>query len=201
MSEVKTKRLILGITGGIASGKSTVMRALARAGIPTVSSDVLAHQAIFKATSVHRRILRRYGRGILRSSGQISRRTLGHIVFRDPAERRWLERQVHPVVIRTLKQFIRAHHGIVALDIPLLFEARLQNLVDKVIVVYSSRELQIKRLRRRDGLSRQNALQRIAAQIPLGAKRRHADIVLDNRGTPPALRSQIRRLLKDLNRT
>jgi len=188
---MKRKKLILGITGGIASGKTTVMKMLAKAGIPTVPSDDLAHQAIRKGTPVYKRILKRFGRGILRSSGQICRTDLGNFVFNDPADRRWLEKQVHPVVIRGLKKFIRAHHGIMALDIPLLFEAKLQKLVDKTVVVYCSRAQQLDRLRRRNGLSRQEALQRIAAQMSLAVKRPLADIVLHNNSTLAHLRRQI----------
>jgi dephospho-CoA kinase len=196
MPKVKAQKLVLGITGGIASGKTKVMRFLARVGIPTVSSDDLAHQAIRQGTPVYRRVLKRFGRGILRSSGQICRTDLGNIVFRHPPERRWLERQIHPVVIKKLKQFIRAHHGVMALDIPLLFEARLQKLVDKTIVVYCSQAQQVDRLRRRNGLSRQEALRRIAAQMPLSAKRGRASFVILNTGSVAHLEAQIARLLK-----
>jgi len=184
-------RLVLGITGGVASGKTTVMRLLTQAGIPTVSSDDLSHQVIRKGTPVYRKVLKRFGQGIVRSNGQISRGDLGHIVFRDPSERRWLERQIHPVVVRKLKHFIRSHHGTMALDIPLLFEARLQKLVDKIIVVYSSRAQQMERLRRRNGLSRQEALARIASQMSLSSKRRRTKFVLENTGSLARLRRQL----------
>ena len=191
MPKVKTKKLILGITGGIASGKTTVMRLLARAGIPVVSSDDLAHRAIRKGTPVYTKVLKHFGRGILHSNGQISRAHLGDIVFRDSTERRWLEKLIHPVVVRKLKQFTRSHHGFMALDIPLLFEAKLQHLVDKIVVVYSSKAQQIDRLRRRNGLSRKEALQRIASQASLVAKRRRATFVLENTGSLAHLRRQL----------
>lgn len=186
-------KCVLGVTGGIASGKTTVLRLLARAGIPTISADDLAHQAIRKGTPAYARILKRYGRSILGNTGQISRADLGRIVFSRPAELRWLEAQVHPVVIRKIKQFVRARRGIVALDIPLLFEAKLQNLVSRTIVVYCSQAQQIERLRRRNGFGRQKALRRIRAQMPLAVKRRRADVVIDNRGTPADLRRQVER--------
>ena len=185
------RRYVLGITGGIASGKTTVMQMIARAGIPTVSSDDLAHQAIRKGEPAYRRILKRFGRGILCSSKQICREDLGEIVFRNPDERRWLERQVHPVVIRKLKLFIHAHHGVMALDIPLLFEARLRKLVDKTIVVYCSQVQQVDRLQRRNRLSRREALRRISSQMPLTAKRRRANIVLENTGSRAHLNRQL----------
>jgi dephospho-CoA kinase len=192
----KVKRLVLGVTGGIASGKTTVMSFLVNVGIPTISADDLAHQAIGKGTPAYRKILKRFGPGILRSSGQICRKDLGDIVFHDPAQRRWLEKQVHPVVIKELKRFARAHRGVVALDIPLLFEARLEKLVDKVLVVSCSRARQVERLHRRDGLSRREALRRIAAQMPLSVKRRRADFVIRNAGSLSHLRTQTESFLK-----
>jgi dephospho-CoA kinase len=177
----KMKRLILGITGGIASGKSTVMKILAGRGIPTVSSDDLAHDCIWRGRPAYKSILRRFGRDILSPNGQINRHKLGEIVFADTKKRKVLERIVHPCVIKGLKVFIKKHpKGIVALDIPLLFESELQNLVDKTIVVYCTRAQQISRLRRRTGLSRAQALARLRAQMPLTQKRRRADIVLMN---------------------
>jgi len=192
------KRLILGITGGIASGKTTVMRILAGRGIPTISSDDLAHACIRRPRPAYRAILRRFGRGVRGRNGQISRKKLGEIVFAKPNERKALERIVHPCVIKGLKKFVGRHHkGVVALDIPLLFESRLQGLVDKTVVVYCTRSQQITRLRRRTGLSRGQALQRIRAQMPLAQKRRKADIVILNTGDRTAL---IRVLIKSLQR-
>jgi dephospho-CoA kinase len=176
----KVKRLILGITGGIASGKTTVMRILAGRGIPTISSDDLAHACIRRGRPAYRAIIRRFGKSILSPSGQIKRRRLGEIVFSDVKKRKALEKFVHPCVVKGLKLFIRRHaRGVIALDIPLLFEVKLQKLVDKIIVVYCTRSQQIARLRRL-GFSRAEALARIRSQMPLAQKRHKADIVLSN---------------------
>ncbi len=188
----KVKRLILGITGGIASGKTTVMRILGGGGVPTVSSDDLAHESIRRGRPAYQSILRQFGRGILDSNGQISRRRLGKIVFAVPKKRKTLEKIIHPWVIKGLKAFITRHpKGVVALDIPLLFEARLKGLVNKVVVVYCTRAQQIKRLRRRMGLSHHEALDRLRTQMPLGQKCQRADIVLQNTGTFLHLRRQV----------
>jgi dephospho-CoA kinase len=183
---------VLGVTGGIASGKTTVMRLLARRGIPTISSDDLAHACMRPGRPAYRAILRHFGGKILDRNDQINRRKLGEIVFAHPKKRKALEKIVHPCVIKGLKDFIGRHHkGVVALDIPLLFEARLTRLVDKTVVVYSTLAQQISRLRRRTGLSRPQALARIRAQMPLSRKRQKADHVLQNTGTLAHLRRQM----------
>jgi len=190
----KVKRLILGITGGIASGKTTVMRMLARRDIPTISSDDLAHAAIRRGRPAYRAIIRRFGRSVLKK-GQINRAILGRIVFGNSKERKALERIVHPHVIRGLKDFIRRHpKGVIALDIPLLFEAKLTKLVDKTVVVYATPAQQLSRLRRKTGHSRAAALARIRAQMPLSQKRRRADFVLTNTGRLASLRRQVNNL-------
>ena len=194
---MKRRRLVLGITGGIASGKSTVMAMLARHGISGISSDTIAHHAIRKATPVYRKILERYGRRVCRSNQEISRMKLAKSVFADPAERKWLEKQVHPVVVRELKRFIRDHRGLIAIDIPLLFEAGLGHLVDQVVVVDAPQAVQIRRLTRRNGYSEGESLLRIRAQIPLSRKKARADVVLSNAGSLAQLRKHVDRHLAD----
>ncbi len=196
----KVKNLILGITGGIASGKTTAMRILSARGVPGISSDELAHACIKRGRPAYRAILKRFGREILSPNDQINRRRLGEIVFADPRKRKALERIVHPCVIKGLKAFIERHHkGVVALDIPLLFESKLQHLVDKTVVIYCTRAQQIARLRQRTGLSRAQALARLRAQMPLGRKRRKADRVLQNTRTRAYLRRQIASLVARKN--
>ncbi len=189
---------VLGITGGIASGKTTVMRMLARHGIPGISSDDLAHQCIRRGQPAYRAILARFGRGILGQAGQIDRKKLGKIVFSEPAKRQVLERIVHPCVIRGLRHFIRGHDGLIALDIPLLFEAHLTRLVNRSVVVYCTRKQQILRLMKRDHCSRTAALVRLRAQMPLSGKRGKADVRIDNTRGTSMLKAQVRLLLKSL---
>jgi dephospho-CoA kinase len=189
------KKLVLGITGGIASGKTTVMTMLAKAGIPTINSDDLAHACIKRGTPAYRAILQHFGEEIVDPNQEINRGRLGKIVFANSAERRQLEKIVHPCVATKLKHFIQSHAGTIALDIPLLFEAKYESWVDKIIVVYCSKAEQLRRLQARNGLSRGEALRRIAAQIPLSVKRSRADIVIDNTRTLAYLRRQIDRLM------
>jgi len=189
------KRIVLGITGGIASGKSTVMKMLAQKGIPGISSDELAHHTIRKGTPVYRKIVKRYGPVLLQDNGDISRTTLGNIVFRNPRERRWLEKQVHPVVIRELKRFIRKREGVIALDIPLLFEAQLQSLVDQIVVINAPQSLRLNRLRGSKKMSLSDARRRMVAQLPLSKKVSRADVVIHNSSTRAVLRKQVESML------
>jgi len=193
-------KVILGITGGIASGKSTVLHMLARWGFQTVSSDDLAHHCIRKGQPAYSAILRVFGREILAPNNEIDRRKLGTLVFASPAQRRRLEKIVHPCVAKGLLHFIQTHKGMMALDIPLLFEARYQSWVDKIVVVYCTRAQQIKRLTRRRGLSHRQALQRIRAQMSLSRKCRQADYVIRNTRDTNHLRKQVSLFLSHLKK-
>jgi len=186
------KRLIIGVTGGIATGKSTVMDLLAQQGIRGISSDALAHQAIRKGTPAFKKIVRAFGRNILGSDGQIDRQKLAAVVFPKPNARKRLERIVHPEVVRGLKAFVRKHPGVLALDIPLLFEARLQKLVDHIVVVAAPQKQQMSRLLKRNRYTRAQALERIRAQWPQYRKMKAADTVFWNAGTLARLKKQVR---------
>jgi dephospho-CoA kinase len=186
---MSSTRKIIGITGGIATGKTAVLKILKQRGLPVISSDELAHAAL-RNRAIRQRVVRHFGTA--------DRQALGRIVFARPAERQWLERQIHPWVIRGLKSFIRKHRGLIALDIPLLFEARLDNLVDAVVVVSASQASQLSRLQRRNQLDRAAALKRIRAQWPLSRKIKRADYVLANSGSLASLRKRVGALLVQL---
>lgn len=185
----RSKRFVIGLTGGIATGKTTVLRQFARARIPVISSDELAHRCLKKGHPAARAILRRFE--------TLDRATLGGIVFRSAALRKQLEKIIHPAVIKELKKFIQKHSGLIVLDIPLLFEARLESLVDQTLVVDASKKNQLERMRQR-GLSRKEGLLRIAAQMPLSVKKKRADLVLSNRGSLAELRKRTRLLITGL---
>lgn len=192
---------IIGVTGGIATGKTTVLNELKRLGIPVIASDPLAHQSLRPGQPIYRKVVAHFGPGILRSNGSICRTDLGKIVFANPRERKWLERQIHPFVIRKLKTFALQNKGIVALDIPLLFEAKLEKLVDVILVVGSSTRTQLTRLQRRDGLSKKEARGRLRAQLPLSYKRKRAHAYLLNEGSRASLCSRLRRFLKQFQKS
>ena len=183
----------IGLTGGIASGKSSVGRLLAAQGLPLLDADLYAREALAAGSSGAEAVLARYGERVQAATGGIDRSALGRIVFGDPAERRWLEGLVHPLVrARFAAELERlAAEPAVVLMIPLLFEAGLEALCSEVWLVDCHEEQQLDRLMARDQLNAADARARLAAQWPLARKRPLADGVLDNRGTPDQLAAQV----------
>jgi dephospho-CoA kinase len=179
----------IGLTGGIASGKSTVGRLLAARGLPVLDADGYAREALAPGSPGAQAVLARYG--------TLDRAALGRIVFADAAERQWLEQLVHPLVrARFAAELERlAAAPVVVLMIPLLFEAGLEELCSEVWLVDCDEAQQLARLMARNGLSAAEARARIAAQWPLARKRTLADVVLDNRGGPQQLEGQLERAM------
>lgn len=174
---------LIGITGGIATGKTTVTAYLqARYGLPIWDADVYARAAVAVGSPILQSIRQRYGPKIVRSDDTLDRQRLGEIVFSNPLERRWLETQIHPYV-RTCFETEIGHLAIdttAVLAIPLLFEAGMTDLVTEIWVVSCDRETQIQRIMARDRLDRSAAELRIDSQMPLSSKIALADFQLDN---------------------
>ena len=197
----------IGLTGGIASGKSSVSRYLHNQGIPVLDADLYAHEALTPGSQATAIVLERYGAlGQLTqesrrkgdaASRRIDRRVLAQIVFNDPVERLWLEQLIHPIVQERLERDIEllSKASCVALVIPLLFEAGLEKLCTEVWVVSCSDKQQQDRLMARNGLSAIEAKRRIEAQWPLERKRQLADHVIDNSGDAESWKEQIQHLL------
>ncbi|MEN9206694.1 MAG: dephospho-CoA kinase [Gloeomargarita sp. GMQP_bins_120] len=191
--------MIIGLTGGIASGKSTVTHYLQdRYAIPVYDADVYARQALAPGTSAWQAVVGRYGAAVLQADGQINRRWLGERVFTQPAERRWLEQLIHPWVRRCYTQ-ITLPPGPVVFSIPLLFEAAMTDLVQQIWVVWCTTQQQYQRLMHRNGLTHAQAHTRIQAQLPLALKMLWADRLLDNSGTLGHLYRQIDRYVAELS--
>ncbi|TCD58957.1 dephospho-CoA kinase [Synechococcus sp. BS56D] len=183
----------IGLTGGIASGKSSVGRWLAQQDIPVLDADQIARDALVTGSEGAKRVLEHFGDRVLASGstmveGRIDRAALGRIVFSDPDERRWLERLVHPLVRDHFDgELVRLEQEpIVVLMIPLLFEAGLESLCTEIWVVSCSEQQQQERLMARDALTAEEARLRIAAQLPLASKCARADLVIDNGDRPEA---------------
>ncbi len=176
---------IIGLTGGIATGKSTVSRYLEETHqIPVLDADVYARQAVDVGSPVLGAIVDRYGAAMLNPDGSLNRGRLGEVVFNDAQEKGWLEQQIHPVVRQCFRQAMvdLADAPIVAQAIPLLFEAGLTDQVTEIWVVSCTPEQQRQRLMERNGLTVEQAEARIASQRPLAEKIALADVVLDNSG-------------------
>lgn len=178
----------MGLTGGIATGKSTVSRLLTECGAALVDADRIAREVVEPGQAPLRLIAERFGQAVLLENGALNRKKLGEIVFADPAEREALERITHPAIRAVMKERMARLERedpsrLVVVDVPLLYESELSSLFQKVMVVYVPREVQLERLMERDGLSREAAERRLHAQMDIEEKRKRADFVIDNRGS------------------
>ena len=191
-------KIIVAVTGSLGTGKSTVAKMLARRLAKIIDADAIAHNLFMSRGKVYRAIVCMCGDRCI-SQGHIDRKIVARIVFEDKRLLKELNRIVHPEVVRLIKKEItQAKQKLVVLDVPLLFEARLENLADSIIVVKACRDTQLKRLKKERHLSKQEALLRINAQMPLSKKIRLADFVIDNNGTVSQTEKQVgtlRRLL------
>ena len=185
--------IILGITGGIACGKTETGRILSSEGFKVLDSDFLAHELMGKGRSVYTAVVEYFGDAILAVDGEIDRVKLGEKVFGDPSAREALNRLVHPAVIEAAEEWItecREAQEDAAVLVPLLFEAGWTKGWDAVICVTAPEEQVFKRLEKR-GMSKDEAQKRIAAQMPQSKKAAKADFVVENGGTPEMLRNRI----------
>lgn len=193
----RSKRII-GLTGGIGTGKSTVSHYLSTVcHIPILDADTYAREAVEKNSPILQTIKKRYGSAICLENGELNRKKLGDIIFNNSTEKQWLESQIHPYVRQRFQQEKKQYQGrIIVLDIPLLFESQLTHLVTEIWVVYCSYEQQLERLMNRNHLSKEEASARIKSQLPIENKVNRADVVLDNSSTKEELYQQIEEIIK-----
>lgn len=193
--------LLVGLTGGIGSGKSTVARMLEERGAVVFDADALAREAVEPGTPGHDAVVERFGANVLAPGGELDREALGSIVFADPAARRDLEAIVHPEVRRLLAEGCEAYQGsdrVVVFSAPLLVETGMHTAFEVLIVVSAPVQTQVERLLRDRAMSEEQVRARIAAQAPLEEKAAVADVIVDNDGTLEDLRDQVDRLWNDL---
>lgn len=195
--------MIIGITGSLGTGKTTVAKIFKRLGAIVLDADEIAHRAIEPNTPAWRRIKGYFGDGILRKDGKINRKALAKEVFSERGRLNKLCGIIHPLVYKEIekkvRQIKRSNAGaIVVLDAPLLLESGGRSKVDKLIVVTAGRDVQIKRAIRKFGLTRKEVLQRIEVQMPLGEKEKAADFVIDNKGSLSATEKQAVKIWKKL---
>lgn len=194
---------LIGLTGGIGAGKTTISNYLANTHhLPIFDADLYSREAVIPPSPIWQKIVERYGSRILQPDQTLDRKQLGTIIFENPQERQWLEQQIHPYVrqcfvenTRHLKTQQSSQNTSVpttaVLVIPLLFEAQMTDLVTEIWVVTCSQEQQIQRLMQRNGLSREQALIRMQQQMPLAQKCQLADVILDNQGVIEDLFTQV----------
>jgi len=200
---------IVGLSGGIGTGKSTVAQLLARLGAVVIDADAIVHELQAPGSPVLSELAEAFGPEILDASGALDRAALGAIAFRDPDARRRLGAIMHPKVGAVMAQRLEAARregaALVVLDIPLLFEGRRASAsgaagmdFDATVLVYAPEELQVERQRERDGCDRDEALRRIRAQLSIEEKKGMADFVIDNSGTLEETERQVRALYAEL---
>ncbi len=199
--------LIVGLTGGIASGKSTIARALREEpGLAVVDADRIAWETYRPGTEVYKKLVERFGEGIVNDQGEIDRKKLGAIVFRDPEARRFLNDIVHPAVLSKLREIAERERArgtrVLVVEAALLLESPHvdRRFFDYYVLVAVDPEEQLRRLMERDGLPREEALRRVQAQTPQDEKIPRADFVLWSRGRPEDTVREAKRLFRELRR-
>lgn len=194
--------LIIGLTGGLAAGKTTVASMFAQLGARVVNADTIVHQLSAPGGSCFKAVVKAFSKDILRN-GQIDRKKLAEIVFKDAKKLRQLEEILHPEVKEIIKKEIKRHRKskrreIVILDVPLLFESKLERGVDYTVVVRAGRKIQLKRAAQNLGLTKSEALGRIKAQLPLGVKLSLADIIINNQGSKKQVQKEVEKVWQRL---
>jgi dephospho-CoA kinase len=189
---LKNRRIILGLTGGFGTGKTTVAGILKAYGARVIDADKIAHSLLKKGTPAYKKIVMNFGRAVQNSDGSINRAKLGAKVFAKESSRKKLNRIMHPEIIKVMMAALRSiKKGVVVLDAPLLLEAGLGKIADKLIVVTASRENQMRRIQKSKHISKAQILKRIHSQMPLLDKVRRADFVIDNNGAVSQTRKQV----------
>jgi dephospho-CoA kinase len=194
--------LLVGLTGGIGSGKSTVARLLEERGAVVFDADLLAREAVEPGTPGHAAVIERFGADVLAPGGELDREALASIVFADPSARRDLEQIVHPEVRRLFAEGSEAYRDtdrVVVFSAPLLVETGMHTAFEILVVVSATVATQIERLLRQRGMSEASIRARIDAQAPLEDKAEAADFLVENEGTLDELESQVERLWNDLS--
>ncbi len=194
--------IVLGVTGSVGTGKSTVSKMFEKLGAVRISADALAHEAIEKGKAPYRRVVRSFGKVILDRDGSIRRRELAKIVFQNPKKLKTLNSLIHPYVIGRIREKIRRlrkRKGVVVVEIPLLHEAGLEKMFDQVVTVSCRPEAQKKRWRK-NGREIGELKRRSSAQLPLSYKIKQSDFIIDNSGQVQATKRQVIALWRAMHR-
>lgn len=194
---------IIGITGGIASGKSTVSNMIEKLGYKVIDADKISRQVVEKGKPAYEEIVKCFGNTIIDEFGNINRKKLGNIIFSDEKKRQKLNNITHPHIMEAIKEAIydNKDQKLLFLDIPLLIETmdklKEHNIpLDEIWLVYVDEESQIQRLMKRDNIDRKKALSKIRAQLPMELKKKHATVIIDNRGSIQELEKKVEYLVE-----
>jgi len=199
------KVLVVGLTGGIVTGKSTVAKIFQQLGAIIIDADLIARQMVLPGRKSWKMIIKNFGKEILNENNEIDRKKMADIVFSDNRKLKLLNSITHPEIINNIKKKIKEiknnseNERICIIDIPLLFETKTDNIMDKIIVVYLDWEQQLTRLKTRNGLNNDEAIKRIESQMPMQDKIKLADYVIDNSKSIENTKEQVIKLWKELN--
>ena len=191
---------IIGVTGGIACGKSTVSNELSKYGAKIINADKMAHWQLSPGGEIYEEYIKHFGNDILDDGELIDRRKVAAIVFNDKQELKWINEMAHPILLRHIRERLVKYQSegvtLVVLDVPLLFEAGWDRECDEIWVVHLKHDRQVNRLMERNDLTLEEAESRIRAQIPSKERRKRADVVIDNNGYKSSTQKQIKRLIR-----
>lgn len=191
--------LVIGLTGGIASGKSTISSILKAVGWPVIDADLIARQIVMPGSKGLEQIVNRFGPQMLNSDGTLDRKKLGKTVFDDPKKLSDLDKIEHPLIQEAidsqLDEFKKQHLPVVVLDVPLLFETGMDEECDLTVLAVVDQATQLKRLMKRDQISKMDAVKKISSQMSLKEKMQRADVIIDNNGTLEQTRSKVAELV------
>lgn len=191
--------MIIGLTGSIATGKSTVAKMLASYGFPIVDADIVARQVVEPGSETLAKIADAFGSDVLNEDGTMNREKVGAIIFHNPEQRQVLNSIIHPAIraemLRQRDEYVVNGEKVVIMDIPLLFESKLQHFVEKILVVAVSENVQLQRLMQRNLLDEVDAVARIKSQLPLQEKIDGADAVVYNDGSIEETEGQLKDIL------
>lgn len=196
---------IIGLTGGIASGKSTVSKMFKEREIPVIDTDQIAKTLLNEDKDIYKEILKTFGEDVLTPNQEINRNKLAQIIFKDKEKRKKLNAIIHPkvkeITLHETTHLKDLKSPLIVLDVPLLFEADFDSVCDVTIVVYARKKDQISRLLSREGIDEAYAKQKISAQMPLSKKKELADYIIDNSKSILETRKSFERVLKEIEKT
>ena len=190
---------VIGITGGIASGKSNVCNVIKNEGYQIIDSDKINRDLSLKGEPIYLKIVEKFGTEYLTSDGEIDKKKLAKLIFHDSKAKEVLNNISHPIIINEIKRQIDlATDDIIFVEIPLLYEAHLEYLCDKVICVFLNKKTQVERLMQREGIDEDYALEKIHSQMDLYIKKLKADFVVDSKGDFDETKKQVIKILKEI---
>lgn len=195
--------LVIGLTGSIGTGKSTVSKMFKELNIAVIDADLIAKEVVEVNKPAYLEIVKEFGEKVLYENKELNRKALGNIVFNDEKSRKKLNSIVHPAIrqemLKQKEALMKQEPEAIVMDIPLIYESGLENYVDKILVVYVTEEMQLKRLMERDESTKEEALSRMNSQISIEEKAKRADAIINNNGTVDESYNQLLNILAKWN--